>query len=132
VAEKENLTYSFPKEERLHKKKLIQELFDNGSSFYLYPFKVLWLRTSDIEAHQVMVSVSKRRFKKAVTRNLLKRRVKEAYRLNKNQNGFHELTPSVLIAYIYTGKEAHPYRLIETKLKKSIERLTKELSSNML
>lgn len=129
MADKENLTYNFPKEERLYKKKLIQELFENGSSFYLYPFKVLWLAKPELESHQMLASVSKRKFKKAVTRNLLKRWIKEAYRLNKNQNDFSGSTPSVLIAYIYTGKEVHDYRLIESKLKKSISRLSKELSS---
>lgn len=129
MADKENLTYNFPKKERLHKKKLIQELFDNGSSFYLYPFKVLWLPRPELGSHQMLASVSKRRFKKAPIRNLLKRRIKEAFRLNKNQNHFSELTPSALIAYIYTGKEVHDYALIESKLKKTISRLSKELSS---
>lgn len=128
MTEKESLTYSFPKEERLYKKKLIQELFENGSSFYLYPFKVLWLPHTAVDTHQVLVSVSKRKFKKAVTRNLIKRRVKEAYRLNKHQNNFSELKPSGLIAYIYTGKEVHDFAMIESKLKKSISRLSKELS----
>lgn len=128
MTELKSVTYNFPKEERLYKKKLIQELFENGSSFYLYPFKVLWLPHAEIDRHQVLVSVSKRKFKKAVTRNLIKRRVKEAYRLNKHQNNFSEFKPSALIAYIYTGKEVHDFTMIESKLKKSINRLSKELS----
>jgi ribonuclease P protein component len=74
-----------PKNERLHSKKLIKELFDKGSSFFLYPFKVMVLDINiDIqETNQVLFSVSKKKLKKAVDRNLIKRRMREAYRLNK-------------------------------------------------
>ena len=122
---------NFPKSERLHGKKLIQELFEKGFSFNLYPFKVIYLQTDQAKHTQMMVSVSKRKFKSATTRNLLKRRVKEAYRLNKPiLFGQNQLTGNLLIAYIYTGKEISDYHLIEKKLKKSIDRLIKELVSN--
>ena len=120
------LTYNFPKEERLNKKKLIQELFDNGSSFYVYPFKVVWLPYEESTHHQVLFSVTKKRYKKAVDRNLLKRRMREAYRLNKHQNHLSEIRPALLIGYIYTGKEILDYEVIESKLKKSLNRLIKE------
>ena len=131
MSESKPLKYTFPKSERLHSKKLIQELFDKGSSFYLYPFKVIYLRTEDVANHQLLVSVSKRKFKNAVTRNLLKRRIKEAYRLHKSLL-FEANEPSgnLLIAYIYTGKEVSPYQLIERKLKKTIARLLSELESD--
>lgn len=62
---------------------------------------------------------------------MIKRRVKEAYRLNKtslfDQN---DKTGNLLIAYIYTGKEVSNYQLIEKKLKKSIARLINELESD--
>ena len=123
---------SFPKAERLHHKKLIQELFENGSSFYLYPFKVLYLPNPDGECqtHQVLVSVSKKKFKLAVERNIIKRRLKESYRLNKQMlYSQHPVLPPLLIAYIYTGKEIHPFQFIETKLIKSMNRLIEEAGS---
>ena len=124
-----NLKYTFPKSERLHCKKLIQELFDKGSSFYLYPFKVIFLTQADHEQNEVLISVSKRKFKNAVTRNLLKRKVKEAYRLNKNLLTTESQTfPKALIGYIYTGNDILPYQTIEAKLKKSLLRLKKELT----
>lgn len=123
-----NLRYTFPKSERLHSKKLIQELFDKGSSFYLYPFKVIFLTEADTEDNQVLISVSKRKFKNAVTRNLIKRKVKEAYRLNKNLlTTESEAFPKALIGYIYTGNDILSYQTIEAKLKKSLIRLKKEL-----
>jgi len=129
VAEEKSLTYHFPKAERLHSKKLIKELFENGSSFYLYPFKIVWLPKPENLAHQVLFSVSKRNFKKAVDRNLLKRRMKEAYRLNKHVEEFSSIRPAVLIAYIYTGKEKMDLQIVESKLKKSLKRLIKEILS---
>lgn len=125
-----NLKYTFPKSERLHSKKLIQELFSRGSSFYLYPFKIIYLSDVHPEVHQVLISVSKKRFKKAVTRNLIKRRIREAYRLNKHVLASRpDAFPKLLIGYIYTGKEVLPYPLIEAKLKKSLHRLIKEQSN---
>lgn len=130
MQEKESLTYNFPKEERLYKKKLIQELFENGSSFYLYPFKVIWLSSEESENNQVLFSVSKRNFKRAVDRNAIKRKLREAYRLNKHQNQLSSHQPSLLIGYIYTGKEILDFRVIESKLKKSIARLHKEIQAD--
>ena len=125
-----NLKYTFPKSERLHSKKLIQELFDKGSSFYSYPFKVLVLPNPDEDCpnHQVLISVSKRKFKRAVDRNLIKRRIRESYRLNKQilYSNENVKTPQ-LIAYIYTGKEIPTYQFIEVKLSKSLKRLIVEV-----
>lgn len=73
----------FPKTERLHSRKLIKELFDKSSSFFLYPFKVIFLSAKSGETNQVLISVSKKKLKRAVHRNLIKRRIREAYRLNK-------------------------------------------------
>ncbi|MCU0357500.1 MAG: ribonuclease P protein component [Cyclobacteriaceae bacterium] len=114
-------TYSFPKSERIHKQIAIQELFKRGSSFYLHPFKVLYLPLPESAlCHQVMVSVSKRSFKKAVDRNLIKRRIREAYRLNRQQlAGMSKYQ----IVYIYTAREVLDYQQIEDKIISSFRRL---------
>ncbi len=118
------LKHTFPKAERLHSKKLIQELFEKGSSFYLYPFKVLYGPSPVQGPHQALFSVSKRKFKRAVDRNLIKRKIREAYRLNKHiLTSDQEQQPSLLIAYIYTGKEIPDYHFLEKRLSKSLRRL---------
>jgi ribonuclease P protein component len=113
--------FTFRKAERLHKEILIKELFETGSSFYLFPFKVLSKRNPDeaFPVHQVMISVSRKNFKKAVDRNLIKRRIRESFRLNKN---LLPVTPKLLIAYIYTAKEILTFAQIQERLIKTLNR----------
>lgn len=113
---------TFQKEERLSKEKLIQELFDKGSSFYLYPFKVFFMPNPDQRhpCHQVMISVAKRNFRHAVDRNLIKRRIREGYRLNKSML---PLQNKLVIAYIYSVKDILPSTQIHDRLVKTFKRL---------
>ena len=113
--------FTFKKEERLSKEKTIQELFDKGSSFYLYPFKVFFMQNPDaaFPLHQILISVSKKNFKKAVDRNLIKRRIREGYRLNKNLLADRN---KLLIAYIYSVKEILPSAQIHERLVKTFKR----------
>jgi ribonuclease P protein component len=124
-------SYSFPKEEHLCRKKLIEELFGRGSSFGLYPLRLVWLPTAEptTAPPQVLVSVSKRNFKRAVDRNYFKRLMREAYRLNKYRlleaDGGHRVGQ---LAIIYTGKEKKPFTLVEKKLISGLERLLDDAS----
>ena len=116
----------FPKSEKLKSKKLMDALFSKGASFHLYPFFIRFLQNPNEEdgCHQMLVSVSKKKFKRAVDRNLIKRRVREAYRLHKWEYLYADgQRKSFLIAYIYTAKEIHPYSFIEAKLIDSFRRL---------
>jgi ribonuclease P protein component len=124
--------HTFKKEERLCNKKLIDELFHNGSSFLCYPFKASWLVTNTPQQvpAQILFSVSKRRFKRAVDRNLIKRRMREAYRLNKQQQLYELLTTTdkkIVFSVGYIGKEIVAYELIEKKMLKLLTQLSAEL-----
>jgi len=111
--------FTLKKSERLSQKKLIQELFDKGSSFYLYPFKVFFL-LNERPTHQMMASVPKSIFKRAVDRNTVKRRIREGYRLNKAKLVSDKF---FFIAYIYTAKEILPSAFIHQKIVLSFNKL---------
>jgi ribonuclease P protein component len=120
----------FPKEERLSSIKLIEELFSKGSSYYLYPFRLL-VKDEKMPPGQlfpqVLISVPKKKFKKAVDRNRLRRQIKEAYRLNKG-NIFFDLGLDNIppyLAVVYTAKEKIPYKKLEEKLILILKRLKK-------
>ncbi len=115
--------YSFSKKERLYGKKKIEELFRKGSSFYLSDFQVRYLETNEESPHQILISVPKRNFKRAVDRNLLKRRIREAYRLNKEIIHQGSKSMSFYIAFIYLSKQILTFQDIQTQLKKCLERL---------
>lgn len=88
----------------------------------------------DADCHQMMATVPKKRFKKAVDRNRVKRLIKESYRLQKHQLVSPPETQKYwLIAYIYIAREIHDYPFIKNKLKDSLgrlnKRMTKEVSS---
>lgn len=116
--------FTFRKEEKLTKEKDIQELFDKGSSFYLFPFKVFVLPNprQDCPHHQVLISVSKKNFKRAVDRNLIKRRIRESYRLQKEALPAH---PGLWIGYIYSHREIILMQEMKNKMLKTFARITK-------
>jgi len=114
--------HKFPKRERLTNKKLIGELFEKGSSFYVHPLKVLHRKLETKGEHpQILITVPKRQFKRAVDRNLIKRRIRESFRLHKHV--LRDQDYVLLIGYIYVGKEIAEYNVIETKLIESLVRL---------
>ena len=126
------MTYKLPKNERLHSQKLIKELFDKGSSFFLYPFKVYVLEVEQEVSgtHQVLFSVSKKKIKKAVYRNLVKRRMREAYRLNKslleNLQGNKKM-----IALVYVSSDIATFQTIQLKTRKILATIaTQNQSTN--
>ena len=118
----------FPKNERLKNQKIIQKLFKEGESKFLYPFKTFYLyHPSPIyTAPQVLFSVSRRNFKKATDRNWSKRRMREAYRLNKlklrNSAGQYLVA---YIAFVYIAKEKQAFSKQETKIIQLLNRFSK-------
>jgi len=124
--------FSFSKKEKLCSQKVIEELFSSGRSFIKYPLRVVFMVQEEQPDTnmKVLVSVSKRRFKRAYKRNLLKRRIREAYRLNK-----HHIFPlleknntNIVIAFVYLSMETLPYSEIEKAMTATLESLKTKLS----
>ncbi len=79
------MAFTYPKSEKLKSRTIIGKLFSEGKSVSKFPLRLVYVENPDAtEAIQIGVSVSKRHFKKAVDRNIFKRQLREAYRLNKH------------------------------------------------
>ena len=115
----------FVKEERLKKKKSIDSLFSTGKKKSLYPVLVFALVNKEDKGsqHKVLFSIPKKHFKKAVVRNKIRRRLREAFRLNKS---ILYNTPSrfpFLIGYVYISKNVLSYNEINLKVIESLKYL---------
>lgn len=124
-------SYRFRKSERLTSLKEIQALFTDGWSFHSFPFRVLW-KFSDIpdnSSAQIVVSVPKRKYKKAVTRNLIRRRIKEGYRLHKQilYDQLEQDGKKLVFMLMYTHSEILTFEEIESKISAMLLRLKKEV-----
>jgi ribonuclease P protein component len=128
---------TFTKTERLCSKKVLGELFKKGSTsgphatvqtFYLFPFRVLYRpHPADVLPAEnllsaIVITVSKRNFKRAVDRNLVRRRIREAYRLNKHLFPADKVPPAN-IAFLYTAKQIISFDEIEKGMKLALRKL---------
>jgi ribonuclease P protein component len=112
---------TFTKSERLCSRKAIAGLFEDGNSFFSYPFQVVWMiSNSDIPfPAQVAISVSKRGFKLAVTRNLIRRRIKEVYRKNKQilYDALNTEGKKIIFIIIFKAKSVPDFSFVEKSMK---------------
>ncbi len=123
--------FGFQKSERLCSKKSIDEVFTQGTSVFAYPIKANYTVKTLCEgepAVQALFVVPKKRFKRAVHRNALRRRMREAYRLNK-----HSLTQwcqnnnlQLRIAFMYVSSEQINFEQIQNAIVKLFLLIEKE------
>ena len=119
--------YTLSKEERLSWKRYIDLLFAKGQSFVAFPLRVIYLPLEEEMPARAsfLVSVPKKKFKRAVKRNLIKRQVREAYRVRKYEllDLLEAKGKRMLIAFLYIDKEIHPFTTMEKAMNKAINLL---------
>jgi ribonuclease P protein component len=116
-----------PKGERLNGEIRISRLFTEGEAFLSYPFRVVYSfceRTDEFPL-KFMVSVSKKRFKRAIKRNRIKRLIREAYRLNKHPlyDVLHSMPFTLCVGFIYVSDDELDFSVIEKKMQVVMEKL---------
>ena len=123
------MTSSFNKREKLSSTKATEFLFNNGNSFTEFPFRIIH-SLYEIESEypvQVLITVPKKRFNKAVDRNRIKRQISAAYRLSKSElyKNISKLNQTLTIAIVYTSSKQESYDKICSKIILSLQRLAK-------
>lgn len=119
--------FGLSKTERLKSRKQIDKLFAGGRAFVVFPIRVTYLFASGEEQGVKMgVTVSKRAFKKATDRNRVKRLLREAYRLQKEelQTAVQRHEKSASVFFIYTGKTIASFPEIKAAMAKCLKKLS--------
>ncbi|PTX60511.1 ribonuclease P protein component [Kordia periserrulae] len=124
------MNYRFPKEEKLKSKKCVELLFSEGAAVTKFPLRLVFIAT-DLPKNvpvQAGVSVAKRRFKKAVTRNHIKRLMREAYRLHKNEV-FNRISTSYAFMFLYIGKQEPTFEEIDASMTRLLEKFIEKIDA---
>ncbi len=123
MADKEKNTFS--KAERLSWKRYIDLLFEKGQSFVAFPLRVVYLSVDEKAETPVsiLISVPKKKFKRAVKRNLIKRQIRETYRVRKHSliGSVQEKEKSMFLAFLYIDKEISTFADMEKAMTKAVK-----------
>ena len=121
------MDYKLNKDEKLCSRTAVNLLFDQGKSLMAFPLRAAYrLRPQGEHPVQFLISIPKKRIRKAVRRVTLRRRVREAYRLTRHELLVPELMRSgwgVDIAFVYLDNNPAPYSVIHEKMTSLLQRI---------
>lgn len=120
---------SLSRNERLRGKSRIDFLFAEGKGVLVYPFRCVFVVNDDTDNVSVLFSVPKKRFKRAVKRNLLRRRMKEAYRLNKRKLACAVKGRGLDMALMYIGNEVAEFGFLQSRLSLLLDKVCSKLDA---
>jgi ribonuclease P protein component len=118
--------FGLPKTARLKSRRQIDDLFAGGKSFSVFPIRVTYRFTGSAEGSlQIGVTASKRYFKKAVDRNRIKRLLREAYRLQKEelQMQLRAAGKNVAVFFLFTDKSLPTFDVLKSAMAKCLKKL---------
>lgn len=122
------MDYKLNKDEKLCSRTAVNLLFDEGKSLMAFPLRAAYrLRPQGDNPVQMLISIPKKRIRRAVHRVTLRRRVREAYRLTRRELLLPELSRSgwgVDIAFVYLDSTPAPYSVIHEKVTSLLQRIT--------
>jgi len=121
------MNFHFPKEERLKSQKAIKALFLQGKTLVNYPVKVYYIPQSELKTSKATFAVPKKNFKHAVTRNRIKRQMREAYRLHKHMLTVNNGSNFALV-FLYINKEMPQYEQLQSSICSLLKNLDHEAS----
>ena len=115
-----------PKSEKLHSFGAIRRLFTEGRGGFVYPLRyVVYAESAEEMSAEILFSTPKKFLKRANKRNKVRRRMREAYRLNKESLLASDHPRQIQAALIYSSKEVVDYKTIENATKRILEILSK-------
>lgn len=147
ITEKESARLTLRKDEKLRHQSLIDPLFKEGKSLYEFPLRLIWrlLTPEELEGSfkdalpekigklQMLITVPKKKRRHAVDRVLMRRRIREAYRLNRKELLGDTVASSNIgtlsMAFIYIHNENLPFDTIQRKMRSLLKKIAKGVAS---
>ena len=128
----EKKIFTLQKKERLNSTIIIEKLFSGGSkSLPAFPLRIVYMpiEEDDYPTLSILISVPKKKFKRAVKRNRVKRQIREAYRKNKFilKDVLDKENKKAAIAFIWLGNELYESSDIENKVVKLLQLTAEKL-----